>query len=80
MALTERSLSHTRDPSAMTPHGAPSSSSSRAARDPRIDERVRRVSPEQLTRDRYRLGYEKCFVFTVIYYTFINVGLLYEWN
>ncbi|KAK4327878.1 hypothetical protein Pmani_001685 [Petrolisthes manimaculis] len=57
MALAERSLSHTRDPSAMVPHGAPSSSSSRAARDPRIDERVRRVSPEQLTRDRYR--YEK---------------------
>ena len=49
LGLAERSLSHGREAS-LAGHG----SSSSRSRDPRVDERVRRVSPEQLTRDRYR--------------------------
>ena len=49
LGLAERSLSHGREAS-LAGHG----SSSSRSRDPRVDERVRRVSPEQLSRDRYR--------------------------
>ncbi|XP_066952583.1 fl(2)d-associated complex component-like isoform X3 [Macrobrachium rosenbergii] len=45
----ERSLSHGRDPNM----GSRAGSSSRN-RDPRIDERMRRISPEQIARERYR--------------------------
>ncbi|XP_064093299.1 zinc finger CCCH domain-containing protein 13-like isoform X1 [Macrobrachium nipponense] len=44
----ERSLSHGRDPNM----GSRAGSSSRN-RDPRIDERMRRISPEQIARERY---------------------------
>lgn len=49
LGLAERSLSHSREATL----AAHASSSSRS-RDPRVEERVRRVSPEQLSRDRYR--------------------------
>nr|XP_045611616.1 zinc finger CCCH domain-containing protein 13-like isoform X1 [Procambarus clarkii]XP_045611617.1 zinc finger CCCH domain-containing protein 13-like isoform X1 [Procambarus clarkii]XP_045611618.1 zinc finger CCCH domain-containing protein 13-like isoform X1 [Procambarus clarkii]XP_045611619.1 zinc finger CCCH domain-containing protein 13-like isoform X1 [Procambarus clarkii] len=52
IGLPERSLSHGRDAN-MVSHAASSS----RTRDPRVDERARRISPEQIGRDRYR--YEK---------------------
>lgn len=48
MAVPERSLSHGRDPSLGSHAG------SSRGRDPRVDDRMRRMSPEQLGRDRYR--------------------------
>ncbi|XP_050690945.1 serine/arginine repetitive matrix protein 2-like, partial [Eriocheir sinensis] len=53
LGLAERSLSHGRE-ATLAVH----STSSSRTRDPRVDERVRRVSPEQLSRDRYS-RYEK---------------------
>lgn len=50
IGMPERSLSHGRDASIVAHTGGSSSRS----RDPRIDERVRRISPEQLGRERYR--------------------------
>lgn len=47
MAVPERSLSHGRDPSLGSHAG------SSRSRDPRVDDRMRRMSPEQLGRDRY---------------------------
>ncbi|XP_071519381.1 uncharacterized protein [Panulirus ornatus] len=52
IGMPERSLSHGRDAGVVTHTG-----SSSRSRDPRIDERARRISPEQLGRERYR--YEK---------------------
>ncbi|XP_063610624.1 zinc finger CCCH domain-containing protein 13-like [Penaeus indicus] len=47
MAVPERSLSHGRDPSLGSHAG------SSRGRDPRVDDRMRRMSPEQIGRDRY---------------------------
>ncbi|XP_042211758.1 serine/arginine repetitive matrix protein 2-like isoform X2 [Homarus americanus] len=52
MGLPERALSHGRDASIVSHAG-----SSSRNRDPRVDERVRRISPEQMGRERFR--YEK---------------------